>query len=219
MTVSAITSALAPQGTSPTAKISSDFDTFLKMLTVQIQNQDPMNPMQSTEFAAQLATFSGVEQQVRTNQQLAELSQTLSVSTMAQLSGWIGMEARVDAPVAFDGTPVTLSPNPPALADSAFLVVLDANGNEVMRTPMQLGSDPILWHGLDAFGATLPPGRYQLRQEAFAQGESLGVQPVAHYALVSEARANGQGGIALVLEGGVSVPAAGATALRKPEGI
>lgn len=46
---------------------SSDFETFLKMLTTQIKNQDPLNPMEGTEFAVQLATFSGVEQQVMTN--------------------------------------------------------------------------------------------------------------------------------------------------------
>ena len=58
--------AAAPQGAEK-PKISSDFETFLRMLTVQMQNQDPLNPIQSSDFAVQLATFSGVEQQVRTN--------------------------------------------------------------------------------------------------------------------------------------------------------
>ena len=39
---------------------SSDYETFLKMLTVQMQNQDPLNPVESSDFAAQLATFSSV---------------------------------------------------------------------------------------------------------------------------------------------------------------
>ncbi|MEY5038566.1 MAG: flagellar basal body rod modification protein, partial [Pseudomonadota bacterium] len=70
MTTSSVTSAgttsAAPTTTSNKALISSDFDTFLKMLTAQMQNQDPLNPMDSTDYATQLATFSGVEQQART---------------------------------------------------------------------------------------------------------------------------------------------------------
>ena len=46
------------------AVLSSDFETFLKMLTTQMQNQDPLNPVDSTDYATQLATFSSVEQQV-----------------------------------------------------------------------------------------------------------------------------------------------------------
>ncbi len=48
--------------------VTSDYETFLRMLTTQLQNQDPMNPMESDDFAMQLATFSGVEQQVKTNE-------------------------------------------------------------------------------------------------------------------------------------------------------
>lgn len=53
--------------------LSSDFETFLKMLTTQMENQDPLNPVDSAEFAMQLATFSGVEQQIRTNDILADM--------------------------------------------------------------------------------------------------------------------------------------------------
>ena len=50
----------------PAASFSGgDFQTFLKMLTTQIKNQDPLNPMEGSDFAVQLATFSGVEQQVQ----------------------------------------------------------------------------------------------------------------------------------------------------------
>jgi flagellar basal-body rod modification protein FlgD len=54
--------------------ITADFQTFLQLLTTQLKNQDPLNPMESTEYATQLATFSGVEQQVRTNELLESLS-------------------------------------------------------------------------------------------------------------------------------------------------
>lgn len=54
-----------------------DFETFLKMLTTQIRNQDPLNPMEGSDFAVQLATFSGVEQQVQTNDLLQKMTDQL----------------------------------------------------------------------------------------------------------------------------------------------
>ena len=55
------------------ASLSSNFDTFLTILTAQIQNQDPLEPMDSTQFTDQLVQFSGVEQQIRVNTQLETL--------------------------------------------------------------------------------------------------------------------------------------------------
>jgi flagellar hook assembly protein FlgD len=90
------------------AAISSDFETFLKMLTVQMQNQDPLNPIDSTDYAVQLATFSGVEQQVRTNQILSELSELLGGSGLGQAAQWIGKDVLAVAPASFAGDPLTI---------------------------------------------------------------------------------------------------------------
>lgn len=198
------------------AMIGADFQTFLRMLTTQIQNQDPLSPMQSTEFASQLATFASVEQQVLANEKLGGLAAQLGVSTMAQLAGWIGMEARVSAPVQFAGAPVSLAPNPPLLADKVQLVVRDARGVEVQRLDLPLSAAPIDWAGTDAFGAPFPAGQYRFEMESFAKGEMLATQPVEHYAVVREARGNGAGGIDLVFDGGIVVAAANASALRRP---
>ena len=64
--------------------ISSDFETFLKMLTAQMENQDPLNPMDSADYAVQLATFSSVEQQVLTNDLLQAMTLQLGSSGMAE---------------------------------------------------------------------------------------------------------------------------------------
>jgi len=125
----------ASTSTTPTNQgvISSDFETFLKMLTAQMENQDPLDPMDSADYATQLATFSGVEQQVLTNDLLQVLSGQFAVSGMAQMASWVGKEAR--APVAgyFDGAPITVAPNPASIADRVELVVRDADGTEVQR--------------------------------------------------------------------------------------
>lgn len=201
------------------AMITSDFDTFLRMLTTQMQNQDPLNPMQSTEFATQLATFSGVEQQVRTNEQLAALSAQLGLNSLAQMSGWIGMSARSAGPVQFSGGTVDAWLQPPATAESAQLVVLNTAGAEVQRRNVAAVTGPFAWTGLAESGDPLPPGRYTLQLESFAAGESLGVTAVEHYAAVAEARADGAGGVTLVLAGGVTVPATAVTALRRGAGF
>lgn len=70
----------APTAQQATSKkeISSDFETFLRMLTVQMQNQDPLDPVDSSDYAVQLATFSNVERQVQTNDLLRELKGSLA---------------------------------------------------------------------------------------------------------------------------------------------
>lgn len=196
------------------AAISSDFTTFLKMLTVQMQNQDPMNPMESTDFAVQLATFSGVEQQVQTNQLLAAMTGEFALMGMAQLAGWVGQEARAAADVVwFGGSPVTLSPNPASTADEVVLVVHDEHGNLVSREELPVSAEPYQWLGADAAGDRLPDGRYILTLESWREGVLLGEDSVEYYGRVVEAR-GGSNGTILVFEGGIEVPASSITALR-----
>jgi len=221
MELSGTTSASYASGAAAAASgsgaISADFETFLRMLTTQLQNQDPLNPMESTEFAVQLATFSGVEQQVQTNQQLAALSAQFAVMGMAQLAGWVGQEARAAADVWYSGTPVELAPNPADTADQAVLVVRDAEGSLVSREEIPVGTEPYLWLGADAAGDPLPEGRYTITLESSRGGEVLAEAPVEYYSPVTEARGV-DGSIVLVFRGGIEVPATAITALRSPQG-
>ncbi len=203
-------------GETETGVISSDFETFLKMLTVQMQNQDPLNPIKSEDYAVQLATFSGVEQQVRTNDLLEALAAQMGVSGMAQLAGWVGMEARAVMPGYFDGAPITLTPNPESTADRADLVVSNADGFEVQRIAISVSKDPITWTGLDGNGAELPHGTYSFEVESFSNGALSRTDPAEVYSRIVEARADG-GATILVMEGGAEVPANEVTAIREPE--
>jgi flagellar basal-body rod modification protein FlgD len=200
-----------------TSKITSDFDTFLRMLTVQMQNQDPLNPIDSADYAVQLATFSGVEQQVRTNQLLADMQGRFSQLGMAEMASWIGKEARSPAPVRYDGTPVTLSPNPAVGANRAVLAVMDAQGNLVSREEIPVSAEPYQWLGAGIDGNPLPPGTYYIALESLNGETVIATTPVEHYARVIEAR-GGTSGTTLVLEGGVEVLATDVTALREPQG-
>lgn len=197
------------------AVIASDYETFLLMMTTQLQNQDPLDPMDSDQFAVQLATFSGVEQQVLTNDLLAELTMQSTLQSMAQMAGWVGKEARVAAPVYYDGDPITLSPNPALAADMTVLVVTDLDGVEVAREEIPVTTAPYEWTGLDAEGNPLPDGIYTLTLENYAGTELLGTTEIEHYSVIEEARSV-SGGTTLLFEGGIEVPAMYVTALREP---
>jgi flagellar basal-body rod modification protein FlgD len=163
----------------------------------------------------QLATFSGVEQQVRTNQLLESLAAGIGMSGISQLAGWVGMEARVAAPATFDGTPITLAPAPDAASDAATLVVRDQFDRVVSREPVPLGAGTMEWVGVGSDGAPLPSGTYTFQLESLNAGEITSITTVEHYAMVEEAR-QGAAGIEIVLRDGTGVLAANVAALRRP---
>lgn len=203
----------------PTLKPKAgDYETFLRMMTLQLRNQDPLSPMNADDFAVQLATFSGVEQQTRTNDLLAQQIQQNTQNAMAQMSGWVGKQARIAAPTHFDGTtPITLSPNPALRADKAVLVVKNDDGQEVARIDMPVTSADYEWQGLDDEGNPLPEGIYNLTLESYEGTKLLGTTSVEYYADIQEIRAGG-GGITALFPGGVEVSTALVTALRQPQG-
>ena len=185
------------------------------MLTAQMTNQDPLNPIDSSDYAVQLATFSSVEQQVLTNDLLNAMIAQMSQSGISELANWVGMEARSSAPVYFDGTPLTLSPLPAVLADESWLVVRDQTGAEVSRSAIGTSGEDIQWAGTDTNGTPLPPGVYAFEVENHSNGSLLGSTPVEHYAHVTEAQ-NINGQLLLVLDGVVPVLSSDINALREP---
>lgn len=206
-------SAVAPKSTK--GVVNSDFETFLKMLTTQMKNQDPLKPIESADFAVQLATFSGVEQQVRSNDLLAQLGTQMSVMGMAQFAGWVGMEALATSPAYFDGSPLTLEPTPDSLADRAVLVVRDSTGALVQRADIPLMAETIAWQGVDGSGSPLPPDIYSFQLESSVGGVVSDLSDVAAYSRITEAR-NENGETFLMLAGGARVASSAITALRAP---
>ncbi len=203
-----------PDVTPSSSGLSTDFKTFLKMLTAQARYQDPLDPIDSTQYASQLAQFSMVEQQVKTNDALNAMFGQMSSSNMAALSNWVGMEARATVPAYFDGVPIAISPKSATVADRADLVVRDQAGNEVQRLDIPLGSQPIEWAGVDGDGDPFSKGFYSFEVESY-QGDTL-VQstPAEVYSKVTEAQIqNGQ--VTLILEGGQSILSTLVTGLRE----
>lgn len=205
----------AATATPGTAALSSDFDTFLKMLTAQARYQDPLEPIDSSEYAAQLAQFSMVEQQVLTNDSLAALTSQIGTQNIASLAGLVGMEARSSAPVHFDGAPVTIYPTPAAVADAANLVVRSVDGLVLDRRPIAVSDAPIQWDGTGAQGLPLDHGHYALSVESLAGDSVLTETPIESYAAVTEAQNRG-GQTVVLLAGGQAVETGAIAALRAP---
>ena len=196
------------------AVLSSDFETFLKMLTAQAKYQDPLEPIDSSEYAAQMAQFSMVEQQVKGNELLEALGDQMNAGNMASMGGWIGMEVRSAAPAEFNGAPITLAPNPPAAADEVFLVVRNAEGVEIQRQAVPNSAEPIEWAGVDDDQVPFEVGVYSFELEAFGNDSLISSQPVESYSRITEVRSEG-GATMLVLQGGVLVFPGEVTAIRE----
>ena len=222
MDINALTASAAASGNSGATAaaqnnsvLSSDFETFLKMLTAQAKYQDPLEPIDSSEYAAQLAQFSMVEQQVLSNDLLTALAAQLGSSNLAQMASWIGMEARTTAPVQFDGTPIQINPNPAAIADEVFLVVRDRTGTEVQRLAIPVSAEPLEWAGVSSDGEPFGTGLYTFDIESRANGEVILSEPTETFARVVETRLEGGVSI-LILEGGSAISASDVSGLREP---
>ena len=215
-----VTSATIPQSAaqaqtaaSDKSVVNSDYLTFLKMLTAQIQNQDPLDPMSSDNFSTQLATFSGVEQQVKTNDLLAALGAQMGAMGMSQFASWIGLEARAAAPAYFDGSPVSISPNPAAGADSAVLVVRNQDGVEVQRLDFTPSSDEIQWAGVSDSGEPFADGLYSFEVESYSGEDLLATNKAEVYSEITEVKTL-NGSTVLVLVGGAEISEHDVSGLR-----
>lgn len=191
-----------------------DFQTFLKMLTTQITNQDPMNPMESSDFAVQLATFSGVEQQVRTNQLLEALNAQRSEG-LGSVSSWIGKEIRTTAPVALGTDPLHLAISPAEGATSVQLVALDSFGREASRQTLPATQTELTWDSRNGEGKPLPAGLYSFKLVSLKGEEIVKTDAVGAYARVTGAELTSSG-IRLTLPGGAHALESQVGALREP---
>jgi flagellar basal-body rod modification protein FlgD len=150
-------------------------DEFLKLLMAQLEHQDPMSPMENHEFVAQLATFSGLEQQMLANTRLQELQLAQLSTSNAQLAGFIGKEITAGGEqISIEGETVgPIGIHLDAPADSVTITVKDSNGKIVYtgeRTTLGAGQHQITWPGTDESGNPLPDGVYNVEVKATGAG-------------------------------------------------
>ncbi len=224
MTVQAPVSATAAQtsgrpaagGEAKAAAAATDFETFLSLLTAQMRNQDPLKPLDSTEFVAQLASFSSVEQQIRSNERLDSILEALTGGGGAGLAEWIGKDVRSSAPAVFDGTPLEVWTDPASGAERALLVVRNGEGDEVARLAASPNAQQLVWAGETASGGA-PEGSYSFEVQYLSDDELIETVEGTSFSRVKELRLGADEPM-LLLESGAEVGADGVIAVRSPAG-
>lgn len=152
--------------------LADDFTTFLTLLTTQLQNQDPTSPMDTNEFTNQLVQFSGVEQQIRTNQNLEDLASLLTAQNFNASASLLGQQALLNGnEIVNSGSGGRWDYGFTSQPDSVSLRVLDSNGVAVYEEvgTAGVGLHEFQWDGLDRDGNPVPPGNYTLDVNAFTE--------------------------------------------------
>jgi flagellar basal-body rod modification protein FlgD len=183
---------------------------FLKLLTTQLQNQNPLDPMQNEAFVAQLAQFSTLEATLRMSDSMDGLVNTFSAERMLTGASLVGkrVEAQGSSATLSAGESVLGHVSLPTGADFLQIQILSPVG-ELVRT-LSLGSQlpgkaAFAWDGLSDDGRSLPPGSYRI--EALATfGEQSARLPVTTQSLVKAVRIDpALGSLQLELDGGTVV--------------
>ncbi|MCB1473055.1 MAG: flagellar hook assembly protein FlgD [Rhodobiaceae bacterium] len=172
MILNAISSATGT-GTAATdrAGIADNFDTFLQILTTQLKNQNPLEPLDTNEFTAQLVQFSQVEQQIKQNDNLEAIAKLAAASAATNAVSFIGKRvtaATTQATMA-NGT-ATWHYDAAETAQAAAFTIRDSAGSVVWTGDREVaqGSSTFVWDGRDTNGNKLPDGDYTLSVEARA---------------------------------------------------
>ncbi|MFT3811381.1 MAG: flagellar hook capping FlgD N-terminal domain-containing protein [Micropepsaceae bacterium] len=175
------TSAASSQAQKSNKVLTQNFDTFLKLLTAQLQNQDPLEPMDAAQFTQQLVQYSSVEQGIYTNKNLETLIAMQQTAGLGSAVNYIGREVMAENPQALlaDGQ-ATWTYTLPTAATSVSLAVRDANGKVVYSGtgPVTAGEHTIGWDGKLASGADAPAGVYKLEITAKAADNSAIAAPI-----------------------------------------
>jgi len=178
--VDALGAAFGQQTANSQVRLAENFEMFLTLLTEQMKNQDPLNPLDSTEFVNQLVSFSGVEQQISANQNLESLLLVQSAAAQGAAVGFIGREATIATPQAIlEGGEAKWSYVVPEEVTELSMLVKDEGGRIIGRFDGEAaaGSHEFAWNGEDLNGNTLDDGIYQLEITATrADGSSASVE-------------------------------------------
>lgn len=153
-------------------------DAFLQLLVTQMQNQNPLDPQDNSEFVAQLAQFSSLEGISSLNESVTSISSALGSSRALQASSLVGRsvvvqnnQAVVDTSKSLNGSVVL-----PQSVSGATVSVSDASG-KVIKTlelgPQSAGNASFIWDGTNASGEKVDPGTYRFDAKATVDGASV----------------------------------------------
>lgn len=200
-------------------------DDFLTLLVAQLQNQDPMNPDDPTEFTAQLAQFSSLEQLFNINESMGTLASTQQQSDRFSTMDIIGKEViYADNNFTFAGEPTNIGYQLDGSAASVSMAIRDANGSTVASlTPTELtpGNHVIAWDGLDSNGKILPDGKYTISLQATSAGEgsTVAVSPLVQSEVTGVDFSQENGEASLYTLAGATIGTSSIIAVYQPDSL
>ena len=158
----------------PLASLTNNFNDFLKLLTTQLQNQDPSSPMDTNSFTSELVEMSSVEQQITTNSSLTSLIQATQGSEVIQSTGIVGKSVTVDSsqiPLQNGTGQLNFTT---ANAEPVTITVTDSSGNAVQQASItsSAGANTWSWNGKSSSGTQEPDGAYNVTVSGTSAGSS-----------------------------------------------
>lgn len=175
-TAAASTNAATAASSNTQDAISGEFETFIRLLTAQVRNQDPLAPLDSTQFVEQLATFSTLEQQVLSNKNLGSIAGMIGDLHTLAAGEWLGQAVTVESSwVPYEGEPIEFGADLPSDIDRAALTVRDSEGNTIWTEDIDPSASLHRWTGETTSGEPAASDQvYQIGVDAFRGGEFLG---------------------------------------------
>src|SRR5271170_7291636 len=173
------TSSTASTASTGMQTIAGNFDTFLQLLTTQLQNQDPLSPLDTSQFTQQLVDFASVEQQINMNtnlQTLISMQQTSEATSALQLVGnTVTINGNAAALSNATNTPATWSINSSAPATGTVTITSQAGTTVYSGTvALNAGTQSYTWNGVGSSGQTWPDGTYTMAISATgANGQAV----------------------------------------------
>jgi flagellar basal-body rod modification protein FlgD len=161
------------------ATLAGNFQTFLTLLTTQLQNQNPLDPLDTNQFTQQLVQFAGVEQQLKTNDSLSQLVTLQQTTQATQALGFVGKTAVVDGSTAtMTNSSATWHLSVPTSA-TVDISVANSSGQTVFTGKYTAGAGadiPFTWNGQGNDGTQWPDGKYTISATGTdISGNSVGI--------------------------------------------
>jgi len=149
--------------------LAGNFQTFLSLLTTQLQNQNPLDPLDTNQFTQQLVEFASVEQQLKTNDQLSALVALQQTTQATQALGFVGKTAVVDGNTpALSNSSATWQLNVPS-SSAVNITIANSKGQTVFTGSYSANAgdnQPFTWNGQGNDGTQWPDGLYTLTATA-----------------------------------------------------
>lgn len=199
---------VASQSATSQTQLAGNFDTFLKLLTAQLQHQDPLSPMDTSQFTNQLVQYSAVEQQININANLEKMLAGQNSNEMASAVGYLGQEVQgVSTSLPLQNGNSGFAYTTPANTGKVSIVISDQSGSVVktIAGDATAGTHQATWDGTDSYGTKLADGTYSINISSTGSDGTQTPMDAAVSGIVTSVGMDSSNNVQLYM-GGVNLP-------------